>query len=299
MTKTGRFLESNLAEYVGKPAGLPEGFDCKAFATLVTLALLQGIKSQYQEQQQEDEEEKKRVTTILDEIKTLRDENPDLDFNEWQKILIRKYLNLKATVQENLPKIWPGLEFGLTSLRILNIDDCTLPLVAMLLGRPGSGKTVPMNLLAKWPYGFYTDNFTPKSWISHSTSAESQEDLEFVDMLPKIRNKQFLTPELATLFNLKEDDLRVTLGTIIRLADGNGLASDSGAWGHRVYGETMFTWLGAIVDIPHHVYKVLSQFGPKLYFFRLPYTEVTQNDVFTYLTNRDGFNTRYKAIEWH
>ena len=47
----------------------------------------------------------------------------------------------------------------------------------------------------------------------------------YTPMLPKIRNKQFLTPELATLFNLKEDDLRVALGTIIRLADGNGFAS--------------------------------------------------------------------------
>ena len=87
-----------------------------------------------------------------------------------------------------------GLEFGLTSLRILNIDDCTLPLIAMLLGRPGSGKTVANNLLAKWSYGFYTDNFTPKSWISHSTSAESQEDLEFVDMLPKIRRQTIPNP---------------------------------------------------------------------------------------------------------
>jgi hypothetical protein len=128
----------------------------------------------------------------------------------------------------------------------------------MLLGRPGSGKTVPITLLAKWIYGFYTDNFTPKSWISHTTTAETQEELEIIDMLPKIRNRQLLTPELATLFNLKEDDLRVASGTIIRLADGNGFASDSGAWGHRAYGETMFTWLGAIVDIPHHVYKVLS-----------------------------------------
>jgi predicted transcriptional regulator len=297
LTKTGRFLESKLAEYVGKPAGLPGGFDPKKFSTQVSLALMRDIQDKFQQKQEDIQEEKKRVTTILDEIKTLREENSDLDFNEWQKILIGKYLNLKATVQAKFPKLWPGLEFGLTSLRILNIDDCTLPLVAILLGRPGSGKTVPMTLLAKWTYGFYTDNFTPKSWISHSTTAESQEDLELIDMLPKIRNKQFLTPELATLFNLKEDDLRVAIGTIIRLADGNGFASDSGAWGHRAYGEIMFTWLGAIVDIPHHVYKVLSQFGPKLYFFRLPYTEITQKDVYTYLTNREDFNTQYKAIE--
>ena len=78
LTKTGRFLESKLAEHVGKPAGLPEGFDCKTFATQVTLALMRDIQDQYQQQQEDIQEEKKRVTTILDEIKTLREENSDL-----------------------------------------------------------------------------------------------------------------------------------------------------------------------------------------------------------------------------
>ena len=51
LTKTGRFLESKLAEHLGKPRGLPDGFDCKGFATLVTLALMRDIQYQYQQQQ--------------------------------------------------------------------------------------------------------------------------------------------------------------------------------------------------------------------------------------------------------
>jgi hypothetical protein len=99
-------------------------------------------------------------------------------------------------------------------------------------------------------YGYYTDDFSPKAWVSHTTSVNSQEELEAIDMLPKIRNRQFLTPELATLFNLKEDDLRLALSRITRIADGHGFASDSGVYGHRAYGDTMFAWLGAVVDIP-------------------------------------------------
>ena len=297
LTKTGRFLESKLAEYVGKPSGLPEGFDPKKFSTLVSLALLQDIQDKFAQKQEEIRQDQNRVATILDEIKTLREENSDLACKEWQRILVAKYRNLKNTVELKLPKIWPALEFGLTSLRILNIDDCTLPLIGVLLGRPGSGKTVAVTLLSKWIYGYYTDSFSPKAWVTHTTSVDSLEELEAVDMLPKMKDKQFLTPELATLFNLKEDDLRLSLATITRIADGHGFASDSGVYGHRAYGDTMFTWLGAVVDIPHQVYKVLGSLGPKLYFFRLPFSETSALDLLTYITDRDDFNMHYQTIE--
>jgi hypothetical protein len=52
-----------------------------------------------------------------------------------------------------------------------------------------------------------------------------------IDLLPKIKNRQFLTPEPATLFNLNEDDLRLALSKIMRIADGHRFASDSGVYG--------------------------------------------------------------------
>jgi hypothetical protein len=56
-----------------------------------------------------------------------------------------------------------------------------------------------------------------------------------------------------------------------RILDGNGYESDSGTQGHRGYsGKMMFTWIGAAVDIPHKVHKLLGTLGPKLYFLRLP-----------------------------
>jgi hypothetical protein len=184
--------------------------------------------------------------SILDEIRELRDEYPGLAYDKWQSILVKKYLNLKDTVEIKMPEIWPGLEFGLLLLRILNIDDYTLPLIGILLGRPGSGKTVAITLLSKWIYAYYTDDFSAKAWVTHTTAVNSEEELEAIDMLPKVNDKQLLTPELATMFNLKEDDLRLVLSRIIRIADGHGFASDSGVHGHRAYGDTMFTWLGAL-----------------------------------------------------
>jgi predicted transcriptional regulator len=297
LVKTQRLLESQLAEHIGKPNGLPSGFNVKAFTASLSIALFNDIRDQYAQCQEVLEEEKRRTQSTLDEVRELREENSGISLDKWQSILVAKYNNLKAMVKIKLPKIWPGLEFGLSLLRILNIDDCTLPMIGILLGRPGSGKTVAITLLSKWPYGYYTDSFSPKAWVSHTTSVNSQEELESVDMLPKMKDKQFLTPELATLFNLREDDLRLSLATITRLADGHGFASDSGVYGHRAYGDTMFTWLGAVVDIPYQVYKVLGSLGPKLYFFRLPFTETTPNGLLSYVTDKDDFNMHYQTIE--
>jgi hypothetical protein len=234
---------------------------------------------------------------MLDEIKALKEEHSDISFEDWQKILVEKYDNLKKIVDKKLPNIWAGLEFGLANLRILNINDCTLPMIGILLGRPGSGKTVPITMLSKWIYGYYTDLFSPKAWVTHTTSVNSPEELELIDMLLKLKDHQFQIPELATLFGLKEDDLRLALSTITRIADGHGFFSDSGVYGHRGHGDVMFVWLGAVVDIPHHAYKAMSSLGPRLYFLRLPFNKVTADDLFLYLIDKENFNSKYKAIE--
>ena len=157
---------------------------------------MKDIEDQFAQRQEQIQEEEKRVNSMLDEIEELRADNPDITFEQWQETLVSKYNNLKDVVNKKLPKIWPALEFGLCSLRILNIDDCTLPLIGILLGRPGSGKTVVISLLSKWLYGYYTDDFSPKAWVSHTTSVETVDELEAIDMLPKIKDRQFLTPSL-------------------------------------------------------------------------------------------------------
>ena len=297
LTKTARMLETELAQYLGKPKGLPQNFDVRGFTAYLSLALMTDLQEQSAQRQEQIQMEERRVNSVLDEIRELREQNADITFERWQENLISKYNKLKDTVDKKLPKIWEALEFGLSSLRVLNIDDCTLPLIGILLGRPGSGKTVAISLLSGWVYGYYTDEWSPKAWVSHTTSVDSMDELEAIDMLPKIKDHQFLTPELATLFNLKEDDLRVALSKITRIADGHGFASDSGVYGHRAYGDTMFTWLGAVVDIPHHVYKVMSNLGPKLYFLRLPFVNITKGDLIASLTDSETFAIRYKAIE--
>ena len=122
---------------------------------------------------------------------------------------------------KNLPNLWPPLELALSIKTILNIKDCTLPFAGIILGPPSSLKTAVIELFRKWPQTYYTDNFSAKAFVSHS-SAVSKEELEKIDMLPRIKNKFFLTPELAPTFAAKDDDLLQVLGIMTRILDGHG-----------------------------------------------------------------------------
>lgn len=196
--------------------------------------------------------------------------------------------------KKNLPNLWPALEFALSIKTILNIKDCTLPFAGILLGSPSSLKTVSIELFRKWPQTYYTENFSAKSFVSHSTAVTRQELAE-IDMLPKIKNKLFLTPELAPTFAAKDDDLIQILGIMTRILDGHGYENDTEAQGHRGYhDEIMFTWIGAAVDIPQKVHKYLTTLGPKLYFLRLPRLTKSEDDYCKQLD--DDFGTKLKEI---
>ena len=227
----------------------------------------------------ERQQQKTQRDCILEEIRIRRKNAKFSSVDEWQKKLEEQYKELKKTVIENIPEIWSGLEFELSALRILNILGCNLPFIGLILGRPSSCKTQIISLLSKWYCAYYTDDFTAKSFVSHNTSV-SKEELAEIDMLPKIKNRLFLTPELAPIFTVKDEDLNKTLGIITRIADGQGFKSNSGAHGQRGYDENiMFTWVGAVVDIPYKVYKMLGNLGFKLYFYRLPFKEKTEHDL--------------------
>ena len=142
-------------------------------------------------------------------------------------------------------------------------------MIMILLGPPSGLKTASLHMLRKSDDALYVDNFTAKSFVSHNSGVKEKR-LKEIDLLPKIKNKLFLTPEMAPIFGKKEEDLKEILSLFTKIADGHGLETHSGACGHRGYtGEYMFTMVGVAVDIPRNVFKLLGYLGPKLYFFRL------------------------------
>jgi len=220
----------------------------------------------------------------------------EISYEIWQNTLVEKYRNLQKIVRENLPNLWDSLEFELSIQKILNIKGCTLPFAGIVLGRGSSMKTVGIEMFRNSKNTFFTDNFSAKAFVSHSTAVNKNE-LEQIDLLPKIRNKLFLTPELSPTFTKKDDDLVEVLGIITRVLDGHGYESDTGAHGHRGYhGEYMFVWVGAAVDIPYKVHKYLGTLGPKLYFLRLPKAFKNDEEYREYINN-DDFIIKTKQIE--
>lgn len=239
-------------------------------------------------QQQQEKEDEERIAVIRKNISS---------FEEWQTTLSQKYKNLYNTVQKLMPNLWQSLEFDLSIKNILCIKDCTLPFAGIVLGKPSSMKTVGIEMFRKSRHTFYTDKFSSKSFVSHSTGVPP-EQLELIDLLPKIRNKCFLTPELAPTFAAKDDDLIETLGILTRVLDGHGYESDSGAHGHRGYNEhMMFTWIGAAVDIPFKVHKLLTTLGPKLYFLRVSKTDYKSDDSYFSQLQDNDFDTKINQIQ--
>jgi hypothetical protein len=273
-------------------------FDLRKFVIKFIDLLVQDAEEEAAQSKSQLQEEQKGKKSIIDEIKQTRELFPELSSNEWLDKLQDKYGKLRDVVQLHMPEIWPGLEFELSILRILNIEGCTLPFIGIILGRPSSYKTVIISLLKKWHSTFYTDNFTARSFVSHSTAVNSPEELEEIDLLPKIKDNLFLTPELSPMFTSKEEDLIQLLGIITRIADGHGYVSDSGAHGHRGYDEDiMFTWVGAAVDIPYKVYKILGNLGAKIYYFRMKFNDETVDQLLEYATTNEDFNDKQSKVQ--
>ena len=162
---------------------------------------------------------------------------------------------------------------------------------------PSSMKTQVIEMFRKWIDTYFTDKFTTKSFVSHSATVQ-KDKLSEVDMLPRIKNKVLLTPELSPLFTAKEEDIKEQFGIITRVLDGKGLETESGVHGQRgYYGNYMFSWIGAAVDIPHYVYKFLSTIGFKIYFLRLPRTEISEDDLVEQITAEKTFGEKIGEIE--
>jgi hypothetical protein len=237
----------------------------------------------------------KDTKKIMEEIEKDKSTIGEIPLTEWQQTRKQKYDTLYKTVCENILSIWLPLEFTLSVKCILNIADITLPFAGIILGAPSTHKTVSLTMLNIWPQTFYTDSFTSRSLVSHST-AVSKDDLKDIDMLPRWKNELALLPELAPIFTAKDDDLTQLLGILTRVLDGNGYESDSGAHGHRGYREKiMFTLVGASVDIPYKVYKVLGYLGPKLYFLRLPKEDRSEDERLK--QSREDFSEKVKRIQ--
>jgi hypothetical protein len=233
---------------------------------------------------------------ILDEISVLIEKYKDLPYEIWQQERTKRYETLRRIIKENIPESWESLECVITSKGIMHIKDITLPFILIIIGNPSTWKTVGIGMLRRWFGTYYVDKINPKSFVSHA-NVENREELEYIDLIRDMKDRLFLIPELAPIFMQKEDVLVEILSTLVRLADGEGLLTHSGLHGLRgIDDKLMFSMVGATVEIPSKVYKVLSSLGPKLYFYRTNFKEPVEQQLQDDITGK-GFEIKIRNIK--
>jgi len=190
------------------------------------------------------------------------------DIFEHEKRVLEKKKELKEIDEKNFPDKFWLLEICLATRAILEIKGITLPLMVVILGPPSSGKSTVLILIELVPKAYSLDKFTPRAFQSHM-AGKRKVDLEKDDLLTRIKDQIFLTPDLAPLFSARDEDIVENFGTLTRLLDGKGLKTSSGVHGERSSGPVFFVWIGAAVEVSKNIWNLIAKLGPKMFFLRV------------------------------
>lgn len=194
---------------------------------------------------------------------------------------------LKEAVSNCYPDLWPLLEAALAVTAIGLMRDNAKCTALIFVGPPSVGKTTPLMWLAgSRDERFYrSDKFTPASFVSHQAN-QKKGNLQEKDLLPRIKGKVLLTPEMATYFHGKREELEERFSILARVLDGQGLMTDSGAQGRRGYsGDCKFDWLGATTPLSSMAIEMMGQVGPRLVFYEMTRPRPSVEDLSQALHN--------------
>lgn len=184
----------------------------------------------------------------------------------------------RATIQEHFPDLLRVSETALSMVSELLIQEVHNPISLTLVDVPASGKTICINFFKGLPNLTYaTDNFTPNAFVSH-IAGRSKKALAEIDLLPRVRHKMMLVPDMAPVFGGSDDQLLEKLSLLTRVLDGQGLSTDKGVYGQRGYeGDFLFMMLGASTPIPLRVWDHMGGAGHRMYFLGVDCPDMTED----------------------
>lgn len=214
-------------------------------------------------------------------------ETVDVDLSECRDEVYR-------VVGDNFPEVVSETIICLSVAATLLLEDQPNPVALNLEGSPSSAKTTVLDFFGDVgdDLVYRSDKFTPKSFVSHSTAVK-REKLKEIDLLPRIRHRLFLVPELAPLFGLRNEDLLESFSILTRVLDGQGLRTDSGAHGGRGYsGDYLFAWIGCTTPIEHRVWKTMGKLGSRFLFIAMPKNGKSDDDLADGATGDSSYRDR-------
>ena len=196
---------------------------------------------------------------IVNRIARVPKPKSEVTFEEWKRV-----------IQEAFPEYAYIAEIVLSVVAQLLINDVFNPFALVLIDVPSAGKTIILNFVTGILEIVYsTDKFTPASFVSNAANVKL-EKLGDIDLLPRIRHKTLVIRDMSSIFGERDDDLLKSMGIMTRVLDGEGYQTDSGVHGQRQYvGDYVFQMLAASTPIPSRVFKIMANFGSRLFFVSL------------------------------
>jgi hypothetical protein len=191
-----------------------------------------------------------------------------------------EYSDVKRVIQKNFPKLWKYFDIMISVPTTLLLSDLANPVGLILIAPPSVGKTTMLDMTRESEWVYTSDNFTPKAFVTHASNMK-EEQRKKIDLLPKIKDKFFVCPELGPMFSKRHDDLVELLGTMTRVFDGNGLQINSGNSSNGYTGKYLFAFCGATTpsNLNKGVWKAMGSLGNRWLFLNMePQTSPTTKE---------------------
>jgi hypothetical protein len=196
---------------------------------------------------------------------------------------------VREVIERNFPGLWKPLDVALSAWTELLIEDITLPVALFFVGPPSSWKTTLIEILKVPNESYHVDQFTPAAFVSASVNVPSNK-LPEIDLLPKIKGKLFLVPEMAPLWNMSRDHLVENVGIMTRVLDGQGLVRHTGTHGTRGYNEPiMFVWIAGTTPIPKRIWDLMGKLGSRLYFYPMDNDLMDEDELLKLLRDSKAY----------
>ena len=185
---------------------------------------------------------------------------------------------VRAVIDEQFPGLWPAVDVGLAVSASLLLRDNRNPVAVIYVGGAASSKTTVADMFAdettmvadgdaEHSLFYLSDSFTAAAFVSQASNV-GPDKLAKVDLLPRIKHKVLVTPELAPILRGRDDELVKVFKIITRILDGQGLMTDGGVQGRRGYhGDFLFGWIGCTTPLDRNVWRVMGQLGSRLFFY--------------------------------
>lgn len=165
-------------------------------------------------------------------------------------------------------RTWDVTEAALAAHATLLIDDQEC-FGLVVVGPSGSGKTTALKFFEGLSDVYVSDEATPASFVTHDASRETSE-LEEIDLLPRIRHKTMLTPDMANWFSGATDSIEDKMATLANVMDGDGYTRDSGTHGQRGYdGDYGFNFIGASTPLDKRAWDTMGHTGNRFVFHEM------------------------------